>query len=224
MCLLRGICELLQGRLDFNPPLCILFINSVGMVSSLMSVAYAWCVRNVETKLATAARDKWVVLPLIQPLHLLAFDYWVTPSSFHNTLSSLAVANVGGSCKCACDKKDGEFESQQERLENFLLQSQFSVLTLIQCPFHPRVTAVACKDPGHSAKSAGGRLRLNVHTALAQRSWSGLTMPLSRHSVGAYQETSSHAIHQGTFSHSHLSSLSHCGLILAERMEFVCVS
>ena len=28
---------------------------------------------------------------------------------------------------------------------NFLLQSQLCVLTLIQCPFHPRVTAVARK-------------------------------------------------------------------------------
>ena len=31
-------------------------------------------------------------------------------------------------------------------------------------PFHPRVTAVARKRPGHSAQSAGGRLRLNTHT------------------------------------------------------------
>ena len=37
----------------------------------------------------------------------------------------------------------------------------------------------------------------------------GLTMPLSRHSVGAYQETSSHATRQGTLGHSRLSSLSH---------------
>ena len=44
---------------------------------------------------------------------------------------------------------------------------------------------------------------------------SGLTMPLSRHSVGTYQETSSHATRQGTLGHSRLSSLSHCGLILA---------
>ena len=30
--------------------------------------------------------------------------------------------------------------------------------------FHPRVTAVACnKNPGHSAKSAGGRLQLNMY-------------------------------------------------------------
>ena len=38
-------------------------------------------------------------------------------------------------------------------------------------------------------------------------------MPLSRQSVGTYQEMSSHGTHQGTLGHSHLSSLSHCGLI-----------
>ena len=46
------------------------------------------------------------------------------------------------------------------------------------------------KDPGHSARSAGGRLHLNKHTLFILWSWSGLTMPLSRHSVGTYQETS----------------------------------
>ena len=35
-------------------------------------------------------------------------------------------------------------------------------------------------------------------------------MPLSRHSVGTYQETSSYATRQGTLGHSRLSSLSHC--------------
>ena len=55
------------------------------------------------------------------------------------------------------------------------------------------------KDPGHSAKSAGGRLHLNMHTPLTQRSRNGLSTPLSRHSVGTYKETSSHAIRQGTF-------------------------
>ena len=71
------------------------------------------------------------------------------------------------------------------------------------------------KDPGHSAKSAGGRLHLNTHTPMTQRSRCGLIMLLSRHSVGTYQETSSHATCQGTLDHSRLSSLSHCGLILA---------
>ena len=71
------------------------------------------------------------------------------------------------------------------------------------------------KDSGHTTKSAGGRLHLNRHTPLTQRSRSGLTMLLSRYSVGTYQETSSHAARQGTLGHSRLSSLSHCELILA---------
>ena len=71
------------------------------------------------------------------------------------------------------------------------------------------------KDPDHSAKSAGGNLHLNMHTPLIHCSQSGLTMLLSRQSVGIHQETSSHATHQVTLVHSRLSSLSHCGLILA---------
>ena len=49
-------------------------------------------------------------------------------------------------------------------------------------------------------------------------------MPLSRHSVGTYLEMSSHATCQGKFSHSHLNSLSHRGLILAYRVELVPVT
>ena len=52
----------------------------------------------------------------------------------------------------------------------------------------------------------------------------GLTMPLCRHSVGTYQETSSHATRQETLGHSRLCSLSHCGLILAYTVELVCLS
>ena len=110
--------------------------------------------------------------------------------------------------------KGCQFESWQERWKNFLLQSKLCVLTLIQCPFHPLVTTVARKSPGHTAITAGGRLHLNTHTSLSQRSQSGLTMPLSRHSVGTYQETSSHATRQGALGYSRISSLSHCGLIL----------
>ena len=40
------------------------------------------------------------------------------------------------------------------------------------------------KDPGHSAQSAGGRFHPNTHTPLTQQYRSGLTVPLSRHSVG----------------------------------------
>ena len=65
------------------------------------------------------------------------------------------------------------------------------------------------KDPRHSAKSADGRLHLNRLTSLTQWSRSGLSMPLSRLREWTYPETSSHATCQGTFSHSHLSSVSH---------------
>ena len=87
------------------------------------------------------------------------------------------------------------------------------MLTLIRCPFHPRVTVVARKRPRYSTKTADGRLHVHRHIPLTQQSRSGLTMPQSGHSVGTYPETSSHATCWGTFGHSRLSLLSHCGLV-----------
>ena len=69
------------------------------------------------------------------------------------------------------------------------------------------------KDPCHSARSAGGWLHLNTRTSMSQWSRNGLNMPLSRHSVGTYPETSTHTTCQ-EFGHSHLSLMSHCGLVL----------
>ena len=43
--------------------------------------------------------------------------------------------------------KGCESEFRQERRNNFILQSQLCVLTLIRCPFHPRATAMARKRP-----------------------------------------------------------------------------
>ena len=68
------------------------------------------------------------------------------------------------------------------------------------------------KDPGHSAKSVGGRLHLSTHTPLTQQSQSGLTMPLSKHNVRMWQWLRK------------MSSLSHCGLTLAWKVELMCVS
>ena len=94
--------------------------------------------------------------------------------------------------------KGCEFESRQERRENFLLQSRLCVLTLLlgvrSTPVLPQWHV---KDPGHSAKSAGGRLHLKTHTPLTQRSRSGLTMLLSRHRVGTSLEAHSHANSSG---------------------------
>ena len=69
----------------------------------------------------------------------------------------------------------------------FFSRVNFPVLIFIQCPFQtPVLPQWHVKDPSHSAKSAGGRLQLNTHTPLTQRSRNGLTM-LSGHSVGIYQ-------------------------------------
>ena len=89
----------------------------------------------------------------------------------------------------------GEFSSP----ESTLCADLFGVRSI------PLLPQWHVKDPGHSAKSAGGRLHLNTHTPLTQRSRSGLSMPLSRHSVGTYQETTSHATRQGTLGHSRVS-------------------
>ena len=91
---------------------------------------------------------------------------------------------------------------------NFVCWLLFGVLSISVLPqWH-------IKDSGHFAKSADGRLHLNTHTPFTIQNQSGLTMLLSRKSVGIYQETSSHPSRQGTLGHSHLGSLSHCGLIL----------
>ena len=82
---------------------------------------------------------------------------------------------------------------------NFLCWLLFSVYSTPMLPQWHK------KDPSHSAKSAGSRLHLNMHTPLNQSSWSGLTMPLYRHSMGTYPEMSSHTTCQGTLGHSHLS-------------------
>ena len=94
-------------------------------------------------------------------------------------------------------------ELEIERLRVRILggaAGEFSSPELILCAdsysvsVPPPSYADARKKPGYFAKSAGGRLHLNTHTALTQRSRSGLTMPPSRHSVGTYPETCSNAI------------------------------
>ena len=49
-------------------------------------------------------------------------------------------------------------------------------------------------------------------------------MQLSMYSVGTYLETYHMQLVRQQKGHSHLSLLSHCGLILAKRVELVCTS
>ena len=66
------------------------------------------------------------------------------------------------------------------------------------------------KDPGHSAKSADGRLKVNTHTHFDHRSRSGLTM-LSRHSVGTNR---GNELTRNSSRNNKPAELNHCGLIL----------
>ena len=88
----------------------------------------------------------------------------------------------------------------------FFFRVNFMCLLLFGVCSIPVLLHCYVKDPGHSAKSADGRLHVTTHTTLTQRSRNGLTMPISRHSVGTYPETSSHATRQRTRGHSRQSS------------------
>ena len=83
-------------------------------------------------------------------------------------------------------KRNGSNAWMREKKKDFqlILLITNGTVILYQCFARRYIQTVARKDPGHSAKNAGGRLHLNTHTALTQRSRSELTMPLSRHSNG----------------------------------------
>ena len=85
-----------------------------------------------------------------------------------------------------CQPCDRKVPCSSRSCKRTLLQSSLSALTLVRCPLHPSVTAVAHKRPWSFCKSAGGRLRFSTHAPFIQGSQSGLTMP-SRHSVGTDQ-------------------------------------
>ena len=97
----------------------------------------------------------------------------------------------------------------------FFSRVNFVCWLLFGVRFTPVLPKWREKDPGHCAKSAGGRLHLNLHTPLTRPNRKGLAMPMCRHSVGTCLGTSSDTTRQVTLGHSRLSSLSHCGLILA---------
>ena len=98
----------------------------------------------------------------------------------------------------------------------FFARVNFFVLNLIRCPFHPRVTAVARKRPRSFYQKCRWQVTLkHAHTLDPTKSkWADYAAV--RACVGTYQERSSNATRQGILGHSRLSSLGHCGLILAK--------
>ena len=113
-----------------------------------------------------------------------------------------------------CDRKVASSSPCRNSSKIFFSRVNFLCWLLLGVRSTPVLLQWHVKDPGHSAESTGGRLHLTMHTSLTQWSERRLTM-LSRHGVGTYPGMSSYATCQGILSHSCLSSLSHCGLILA---------
>ena len=101
------------------------------------------------------------------------------------------------------------FRIRQKLRENFLLQTQLSLL-LFDVRSVPVLPQWHVKDTGHSAKSASGRIRLNMHTPLTQRSRSVLTIYVKTYQGNELKRNSSENAHSSLH-----SSMSHCGLILA---------
>ena len=147
------------------------------------------------------------------------FSFWYKYSFFHCCVVVLALVHIDldrllverrtRDQKVASSNPGRSGERVFFSRVNFVCWLLFGVRsTSVWQPWH-------VKYPGHSTKSAGGRLHLNTHTPFTQQCRSGLTMPLSRRSVGTYPETNSHATRQETLGYCRLSSLSYCGLILA---------
>ena len=94
---------------------------------------------------------------------------------------------------CWSERRIPDWKVESSNPGIFFFRINFVCWLLVGVRSTPVVPQWHVKDPGHSAKSAGGRLHLNAHTSLTKWSRSGLTMPVSRHSVETHQETSSHA-------------------------------
>ena len=73
--------------------------------------------------------------------------------------------------------------SDRNGRRNFLSELTFCASSYFSICSAPVLPWQHVKDSSHSAKSAGGRLHLNMHTLFNQQSRRGLTM-LSRHCVG----------------------------------------
>ena len=97
-----------------------------------------------------------------------------------------------------CNQKVASLNPGMSSRRIFFSRANFVRRLLFSVSSTPVLLQWHVKDPSHSDKSADGRLHLNTHTPMPQGSQSGLTMPLSRYSVGTCPEMSSHTTCQGT--------------------------
>ena len=104
-----------------------------------------------------------------------------------------------------CDRKVASLNPGRNGRRIFFSIVNFVCLLSLRFRPTPMLPQWHVKDPGHSAKSAGGRLQLNTHTPLTQRSRRWLTMPPCRHSVGPIRKRA-HTQHVGEHSSTVVSA------------------
>ena len=88
---------------------------------------------------------------------------------------------AGIACWLECRTRDRKVASSNPCRSGgriFFSRVNFVCLLLLHVRSTPLFTQWHVKEPGHSAKNAGGRSHLNTHTPSTPRSRSGLTMPL----------------------------------------------
>ena len=109
---------------------------------------------------------------------------WLMCEEEHLTLHYHLFLGSGVACWLECQTHDRQVASSNHSWSGgriFSSRVNFVCRLLFGVGSTPVLPQWHVKDSSHSAKSAGGRLHLNKHTPLTQRSRSGLTMPLSRH-------------------------------------------
>ena len=138
--------------------------------------------------------------PFIMPCKMVLItpdEYYRQPIAFkavallYQVLSTMYAFGISLLVECrTCDCKVASLNPSRSNREIF---SSGAVPTFIWCPYHPHVSAVACKRPQSFCQKCRWQVTPKHAYALDPRSQSGLTMLLSRHGVGTYPETSSHA-------------------------------
>ena len=140
----------------FSRPMTCFSSLKWAMLYGVDSVSFSSAAASRRNQTNTRTKDKgfghWVLKPTVDPIFTVCVERGSMPSS--RTCEPLWPSGKGARSRDsllvrAQDSllKGCEFESRQEQRQNFLLQSQLCVLTLIRCPFYPRVTAVARKRP-----------------------------------------------------------------------------
>ena len=201
------------------------FPSSVNITTILNRLECSDTHMRVYTKASLPLRHHYTNNRRIDDILLDADDQWIISRfaqfSFVYLVDSFLVRMLDSWSK-GCESKSWHYGKSAGRI--IFLRVNFVCWLLFCVCSTPVLLQWQVKDLSHSSKRTDGRLHLSSHTPLTQRSQSGLTMPLSGHGEGSYPERSSHTTCQGTFGHSHLSLLNHCGLNLAYRVALMWVS